>query len=376
MNRYKLLVPACCGFCFFLGVELGGFQLVLMRLAEFFSLSPVMMGFLVTAQYAAITLAPVCTGPLGDRFGKKKLLVVFAPLFIAGCFLTVASPSIPVFLAAIFLVGASYSVCESAVSSVIADTFPEKQSRYLNMTQCFMSMGAVLSPLAYSRLFPGSWRIAFITPAIGFGLFFPLLCLSRCSKHPAAGDDRGGYRDLFRRPLLWVLIFAMISYLIMETGMSFFANSLFIWEYGNAALGALSISVFWCAQTISRFVFAWLPLKKRTMVLLGFSSSVLLLVLLIAARNPQTSLVLYGILGFMMGPVWPMIVGTGAHSFPAQSGAAVGILAASGGLGGIITPPLIGFLSERYGIYSGFASIAVFAAAAFILVFCKVKEKR
>jgi fucose permease len=374
MNRYKLLVPACCGLCFFLGVELGGFQLALMRLAEFFSLSPVMMGFLVTAQYAAITLAPVCTGPLGDRFGKKKLLVVFAPLFSASCFLTVASPSVPVFLAAIFLVGASYSACESAVSSVIADTFPEKQSRYLNMTQCFMSMGAVVSPLVYARFFPASWRIAFITPAIGFALFFPLLCLSRCSKHIAA--ENGGYISLFRKPLLWVLIFAMISYLIMETGMSFFANSLFIWEYTDAALGALSISVFWCAQTISRFVFAWLPLKKRTMVLLGFSSSALLLVLLAAVRNPRTSLVLYGILGFMMGPIWPMIVGTGAHSFPAQSGATVGILAAPGGLGGIITPPLIGFLSERYGIYSGFGSIAVFAAAAFILVFCKVKEKR
>jgi fucose permease len=190
-----------------------------------------------------------------------------------------------------------------------------------------------------------------------------MLILARCKKPEAASS--GGFAGLFRKPLLWILIFAMISYLVMESGLAFFANSFFIWEYSSAILGAWSISVFWCAHTVSRLVFALVPVKSRRVVLMGFSVSVLFLVLLMIARNQWVSLTLFGILGFIMGPVWPMIVGMGAKNFPERSGTAVGFLTASGGLGGIFTPPLIGLISEYQGIHAGFAVLGLFAAAAF-----------
>jgi MFS family permease len=81
--RLKLLVPAVSGLAFFLGIELGSFNLVLLDVAASFSLNTGIMGILVTAQYIAVTITPIVIGRIADHAGKKKTLLVFIPVFPA-----------------------------------------------------------------------------------------------------------------------------------------------------------------------------------------------------------------------------------------------------------------------------------------------------
>ncbi|MDR2619450.1 MAG: MFS transporter [Treponema sp.] len=377
----RLLVFAVSSLAFFLGVELGGFNLVLLRVAQSFELNTGMMGILVTSQYIAITLAPIAFGGIADRIGKKITLLMFMPLFAAGCFLTASSGSVLFFVTGVFIIGIGYSVCESVSSSALSDTFPGRENRYMNIMQSTFSLGAVVSPLFFGWLldrFNYSWSLVFIVPGCGFMLVYPLMFLSGC-RRVAPGNPgekkTNSMLSILRSSFFIALFFCMLAYVAMETGISYFIDSLLVHEYQNSALGAWTISGFWFAMAFSRIVFASIRMKPRTMVLLGFSTSAILLFILFLFRNQWMFFGSVLCLGFMMGPVWGMVLSTGMSAFQEKSGAVGGILYAGGGFGGIITPVIFGAVAEKAGFYTGFLLLAFTAAAGFVAMKCRGRNK-
>ena len=104
------------------------------------------------------------------------------------------------------------------------------------------------------------------------------------------------------------------------------------------------------------------------MVLIGFSVSCLLIVIMILFRNQWFLVGVFVLLGAAMAPVWPMILGMGTSSYRERSGTVASILYAAGGLGGTAIPVLIGWVSERAGFYGGFWLLAAAAAIGFLVM--------
>ncbi|MDR0718271.1 MAG: MFS transporter [Treponema sp.] len=370
-HRRRLFVFAVSGLAFFLGVELGSFNLVLFRIAREFTLNTGIMGILVTFQYMAITAAPVAFGWIADRIGKKTTLLIFMPVFTGGCFISAASGSVIVFVAGVFVLGVGYSVCESVSSSALSDTFPGRENRYMNIMQCSFSLGAVISPLFFRWFLDqlhNSWYWVFIVSGCGFILFYPLILFSDC-RGAESGNPRakaGSLIPVLRSPFFIALLFCMTAYVAMETGISYFIDSLLVTEYQNSALSAWAISGFWFAMAFSRLFFASITMKPRAMVLLGFSVSVFLLFVLFFFKNQWVFFCAVLSLGFMMGPVWPMVLSTGISAFQEKSGTVGGILYAGGGVGGIVTPLIFSAIAENAGFYAGFLFLAFIAALGFL----------
>ncbi|MDR3144747.1 MAG: MFS transporter [Treponema sp.] len=380
-DRVKLLVPVMLGSAFFLGIELGGFNLALLPVARSFGLNAAVMGFLVTLQYVTVTLAPMVFGWVADRIGKKPMFLIFMPVFTAGCFLTAAAESVFVFVAGILILGAGYSVCESVGSSTLSDSFPGRENVYMNLMQCAFSLGAVTSPLFFRWFldkFGFSWPLIFIVPGCGFVLLYPLMLFAGCRKagDPGTGGRPGEAKTKGLKPLLPILgspfflalLFSMLAYVAIETGTSYFIDSLLVMEYQNTVLGAWAISGFWFAMTVSRFFFASIKMRPRLMILLGYAASAAVLLLLFLVKNQWIFLGAVIVQGFMMGPVWPMVLSTGMSAFQEKSGALGGILYAGGGFGGMVTPVLFGVIAEACGFYAGFLLLAFIAAAGFIVM--------
>jgi fucose permease len=359
-KRLALFVPVTCGAAFFLGLELGGFQLILLQAAQFFNLNNVMMGAMVTSQFIALTLGPLLVGWAADRYGKKTILLISLPLFTLGCFGAAFSGTIWIFMAAVFVVGIGYSITECIASSALSDSFPGRESNYINLMQTGFCLGAVLSPQIFSRLIAMglvSWRAVFVCAGSGLAVFFPLLCLSHCKRPVAASDGSTMPTGETRRivsPMLFILIIGMMTYISMESGISFFADAIFVTEYGNTSLGAYAISAFWLSMTITRFVFAIIKVKMQNAVILGFAATSIFLLLMLFLKDQWIQLGLIVCMGAALGPIWPMILGIGTSSFREKSGTVGSILYSSGGIGGIITPVLIGWVSEWAGFYGGF----------------------
>jgi FHS family glucose/mannose:H+ symporter-like MFS transporter len=368
-KRLRLFIPVACGLTFFLGAESGGFQLILFQAAREFGLTIGKMGILVAAQYSAITLGPLIFGWIGDRIGKKKVLLISMPLFAAGCFCAALSGTVAVFGIAVFVVGFGYSVCESIGSSALSDSFPDQEGRYLNFMQCTFSLGAVLSPLVFNKLISlgaADWRTVFLTAGGGYVFLYPLLILSHC-KETATGKEKSAVAGIIS-PLLLALVVAMLFYVAMETGVAFFADSLFVTEYANTEMGAYAISGFWFAMTVSRLIFAMSKIKPKNMVLGGFAAAFFFFVLIFFLRFQLVLMGIFLCLGFVMGPVWPMIIGIGTSSNRKRSGTTASILTASGGLGGAVIPIFFGITAEKAGFYYGFCLLAAVSALGFLVM--------
>ena len=377
-KRLALFVPVAYSTAFFLGIEIGGFQLILLETAKAFNLNNVMMGVLVGSQYMAITLGPLLFGWIADRIGKKTILLFSMPLFALGCFGAALSGTISVLTSSVFFIGIGYSVTESISSSAISDSFPGKEPRYLNFMQCVFCLGAVISPQIFSRLMAASlatWRAVFVFSGSGFVLVYPLLCFSHCKQGtPQNHNTEYPKKETphIMNPLLFFLVISMLSYVGIETGIAFFAYAIYVTEYSNTTLGAYAISGFWLSMTVSKFIFALTKIKMQNMVLLGFSASCVLFVMLLFFRNQWALMGIFIMFGAVLGPAWPMIIGIGTSSFRERSGTVASLLTASGGFGGAVIPVMIGYISTKAGFYSGFwLLIAVSVIGFFAMWFGK-----
>ncbi|MDR2021524.1 MAG: MFS transporter [Treponema sp.] len=369
-KNVRLFIPVACGIALFLGFESGGFQLVLLNIASEFNLTTTMMGVLVASQYTAITLVPLSCGWIADRIGKRLVLLIFMPVFAGGCLVAALSGGIPVFIIGGFLIGAGYSVCECIASSALSDSFPGHENRYLNIMQCAFSLGAVISPLLFNWLISThgfTWRSVFLFSGCGYVLLYPLMFFSRCRTAETA-PQRMAFGAAFRSHFLVVLLFSMLIYVAMETGIAYFADSFFVMEYSNTELGAYAISGYWFAMAVSRFFFSRMRMRPRSMVLMGFLASALLFIPLLIVKNQWLLLMMFITIGAMMGPVWPMIIGMGTSSYQKISGTIASILTAAGGFGGVLTPILIGVVAEHTGLYGGIWYLVIISIIGFSIM--------
>ena len=72
----RMLFIYICLLLAVLGMEAGGLQYHLLLISREMHLGAARMGNLVSAQYVAFILIPLLFGSLGDRYGKKKILIV------------------------------------------------------------------------------------------------------------------------------------------------------------------------------------------------------------------------------------------------------------------------------------------------------------
>ncbi|HWR23526.1 MAG TPA: MFS transporter [Feifaniaceae bacterium] len=371
--RKRMLVPVSLGLTFFLGFEGGGFQLALLQVAEEFHLSGTLTGVLVAAQFIAITLAPLLAGPIADRAGKKRVLLFAMPVFIAGCFFAAAAWSAAAFMIGVFMIGAGLGACECLVSANITDNFPEQANRYMNMTQCTYSLGAVVSPVLTRYLmdnFSMSWRSPFVMAGIGYAILLPLMALARSAavRTPERVKVAGSLLKLGKDRFFLTLFVCIFLYVGMETGIAYFADALFTVELLKPEMGAYAISVFWLVMSGSRLLFSFVKADERKTVLWGYGISAFAGLMMIALPDSAVALAGIALTGFAFGPIWPMIMAMGTKRFQETTGLTSSLLMAGGGLGGTLLPIVMGACTDTLGLYWAFGILIMLMIAAILIL--------
>ncbi len=377
--KKELLIPVSLMLPFFLGFQGGGFQLTLLSVGKEFQLSNASMGSLVSVQYLAFIAGPLLISIIIDKVGKKKVTLFSVITFILGCILLVLTPTILLFSIGIFIVGFGLSICQSAMSSALSDAYPEKAGRYINLTQSSYSLGAVISPLLVQMVMSQlgfTWKFVFGFSGCGLIILLLPLYISNfkastiLTKNSNTATGKPSLKETFR-PLLQskglLYIFAsVIFYVSYECGTTFFFNSFFTMELNAPKLSPLAISLFWAAMVLSRLMTGLLHKQKRKILLLGFFSSCLILLLLSLSNSPIFSLILAFLLGICSGPVWPTLLALATEEAPESSGAAASMVLCVSGIGGALAPILMGFIADFLTIRAAFVSLIFLAGFGLI----------
>lgn len=347
---------------FLLGIESGGFQISLLNIAKHFGLSGIENGSLVAAQYSAIIMMPFLFGLVAERAGKTKILRIFCLVFAAGCAVVISAHSYFILLLGIFMIGSGYSVCESLVSAVLTEQYPKKAGRYLNLVQGAFSMGAVTGPhlISWAGKQAAGWNILFYICGIGFVFLWAVLFYMR-------GDRYAGVKEIENHskgaskfpPVFYLLAVSFFLYGGMEVGVSYFIDSYMRLELNGTELSAWAVSLFWLSMVPARLASGVFYRYRWFLLPSCFIFSVPVLLGIAAAENKESGLILFSILGFLLGTLWPNLMGTATQDYKERASVAAGIMSAGCGLGAVSFPLLFGKLTEGAGLRSGFLMLAV-----------------
>lgn len=385
IERKKIVVPAMYFIAFLLGIETGGLQYSVLKMAGEFNLNSAQMGSIVSVYFFATMLSPIFTGALSDKIGKKKIMIAALIVFLAGCVVASMSHALMILYAGVFVMGLAFAAMESSSTAALSDYVPEKSGKYISIMQSILSAGCFASPLILYFLMDNmgfDWRVLFFMCMIlaVLSLIIVAAAVFRDNKDNVenSGVDIG---EEVSKPMkieayLILMVLCIAVYVFMENGITFFADSFISVNLNRPDAAALALSMFWAAMAVARFTAGLLYKYENIIIKLGFIFTALLLVSLSFVDNVTVVLGIYLLLGVTCAPIWPLITSKLNRTYKANTGLVTGMVLIAGGVGGTISPYVIGMINDVSNMTIAFVSLAAIAAGGLMVFIVIHKGKR
>lgn len=376
MNRKKVyLTMVCFAVLFMIGFEAGGFQISLLKIMEEAGVAASLSGVLVSGQYGAIIIMPLLFGGIADRRGKKKFLALFCLVFAAGCMAMSAMRPFAALFATAFIIGTGYSVSESLASALLSDVHGEQAGKYLNLSQCFFALGAMVSPqiLEYGRTYLGWGYQSLFLICAGFGVLTAILAGigARGEKPMAQTQEKSG--EKIGREILYLMA-GMFVYCCMDSGISYYIDAFVSLELGAAEHAANILSLFWFFMIAGRLTGGLLYRYRRQMLNLCLLLTGGSLILLMGFPSLTLAYICFSVAGFFLAPIWSNLMSLATERYPNNLAAATGMMSTGAGTGAVLAPLFLGMLVDGAGLRVGYCCIGVLAILG--LVICQMYYRK
>ncbi len=371
------LAGVICFIGFLLGVETGGLQFILLKMAREFDLSQTTMGSLVSMQFIAVTAAPLLTGALSDKVGKKSVVIAACFVFAASSVMTIYTQSIAGLGIGICGVGVAFGSLEATITGALSDAYPGRSGKYLAVMQGFLSLGAVLGPLAVNFAtfhWHMDWRILFWICCSFSLLAGGLSCRGRFVR--IRREKKEGTSFPFIDKVLIIAMVMIFLYLFVENGVTCFMDTFFVTVLEQPAYSAVALSVFWAAMAVSRMVTSMFYKQKNILILCMCFVAFVLLLLLNFTETWQNAMAIFAMIGLCYGPLWPFLMNIAVERNPERSGTVAGFMLAASGLGGAASPMLAGFIADHAHLRVAYLFIGIMVFLEFLLYLYFIKAEK
>lgn len=171
------IVAAIAGILF--GFDTGVISGAILFIQQKYSLTPAMNGVVVSAVLFGALVGAALGGRFSDYFGRKKLLIATAVIFIIGTILSAIAPTVSSIIVGRFVVGLAIGLSSFAAPLYISEISPPKyRGALVSLNQLMITIGILVSYMVdYSLAQGGHWRLMLgsgIIPALIFlvGLTF------------------------------------------------------------------------------------------------------------------------------------------------------------------------------------------------------------
>jgi fucose permease len=259
-------------------------------------------------------------------------------------------------------------------NGLILDLYRSGRGRALNLLHLFFSVGALSAPVVTGRLVEGGvpWETVLIGSGIAALVIAALFAVvpmphgRRARTGAAVPADEGGRTAGLASlggPLI-LLAIAISCYVAAEVGVSNWLVRFL--EPAPLSTATLALSLFWAGLALGRLVAARLAdrFDHVAFAMTAAGATAVVLVAAIMVPSLPVSIALFGLTGFVTGPIFPMIIAIGGDRYPERSAAVSGTLTGAAVIGSIIYPPVMGFLSVTVGLTVAMLGSAVLCLAA------------
>lgn len=161
MSRFAVVsTTASLGGLLF-GYDTGVISGALLFIRTRFALDPAMQGLVVALALLGATLGAAGAGTSADRFGRRRVIIATAALFVAGAILCAMAQSLAVLLAGRLVIGVAIGVASMLTPLYLSEMAPaERRGAVVSLNQMCVTIGIVVSYLVDYLLsgVDGGWR--------------------------------------------------------------------------------------------------------------------------------------------------------------------------------------------------------------------------
>ncbi|MBI3749318.1 MAG: MFS transporter [Chloroflexi bacterium] len=295
-------------------------------------------------------------GVVTERIGRRRILIAAALAHGLGLAIVALVPPWGVALVAAVPAGLGAGALDGGSNGLILDLYQAARGRALNTLHLFFSIGALSSPLVVGQLVDAgvAWQGIVIATAAAFVPLAGLYAVARLphGRHVAAPREVGARRATpiaFTWPLLTLEV-AIACYVAAEIGVSNWLVRFLDTVPLGTATGALSL--FWAGLALGRLISARIAdrFDHLQFTIVAITTAGIATFAAVLVPSVGASILLFGLVGFASGPVFPMIVAVAGDRFPDRSAAVGGFMAGASVVGSSLYPPIMGFMSVSVGL--------------------------
>jgi len=332
-----------------------------------------------SAFFLAYFIFSAPTGKLIETIGYKRTMVVSLFIQVVGCLLFVPAAkmvSFPLFLTAVFVVGAGVTALQTSANPYVSILGPEHSAPIrLNLAQAFNSIGGAIAPLvagAYILTDPdklaskASIANTVRGPYIAIAAGLLILGLAVAFSHLPAITETQSFRPgkegdavlsrsiwSFRHTVLGTL--GIFLYVGVEVGLASIAVNYFKTQ-GMSSLKTASflVSLYWFGALVGRLLGSWILTKVRSGKLLGiFGFAAAALIAVSMFTSGEVAIWTLVLCGFLNSIMFPNIFTLGIAGLGPMTSKGSGLIM-SACVGGAVIPYLLGALADKVGIQHSF----------------------
>lgn len=359
--RKHLINILCCATATTLGMYLASYQSALPSIKEEYGITGLLGGVIVALHYAAAFFFPFLFGTIADRIGRKPVLLLCFGLVIAGLIFVTKVPLALFVCLGIFLIGGFNCVLESSTSSMLSECNPGQENQLMNLSQMFFCLGAMVAPLTNRLL--GAWRKnyllicgIFLVLMVGMALTAlppPHQTEKKDKKEKASGGVRLVVRVL-RSKYNLLLLACMFLYVGVEECSSFWCGEFVVSVLGDIDT-SFYLSAYWMGMCLCRLILTFIKGRTHLLTLIATLLSVADFGAMFLCRGPVGMMLCFFGAGFLISPIWPLIMTEATVSNPDLPDTAAGCTSSAGSVGAILMPLLLSTATEISGIRMSFA---------------------
>jgi len=348
------------------------------ELARHYALDFENTGQLSSALALGIGVGVIGAGPLFDRYPTKPLFVGSLLLAAAALLSIDTGAGFARVVVHLFAAGAGIGGYNTVINATVAERFSTRSAKPMSVIHSGASVGAMLGPLLIGWLWAEDWVSSFYYTGATHAVLALCAALVPFPPRTILREIAGAKLDSLENfdepdepsPLSGSIIpFAGIAfaYVGIEASLVVFAIP-YAGELGRSAeAGRIAISVFWMGLLLGRLSVLGRRAQPdaRSLVTAGGLGSVVFAAGIGLGAAPLEAL--FGVVGFVLGSVYPVNMALTGQRFSRARGTAAGIAAGAGAFGGFAVPWWTGAMGDAMGIGAALFGLTVFTLLISVL---------
>jgi FHS family L-fucose permease-like MFS transporter len=318
------------------------------------------------------------TSKLIELIGYKRTMVVSLFIQVIGCLMFVPAAmyvSFPLFLTAVFVVGAGVTALQTSANPYVSILGPESSSSVrLTLAQAFNSVGTTIAPIvagafiltdpakvATKAAIADTVRVPYILIAAALLVlgvivnFLHLPAIATQAFRPAKDGDPILSRSIWAYKHTVLAAVGIFLYVGVEVGLGSIAVDYFKSQgMDSAKTASMLLSLYWGGALVGRLLGSWmLTLIKPRKLLGAFGILAAAMLMLSMATSGHVAIYSLVLCGFFNSIMFPNIFALGIAGLGPMTSKGSGLIMTAV-VGGAIIPPMLGAVADKVGIQHAF----------------------